>query len=172
MAAAAELTPESRVLEIGAGSGYGAAVLGHIAAEVWTVERHEPLATQARKRLTDLGYDNVHVVCGDGTLGLPERGPFDAIVVTASAPMVPEALVEQLVEGGRMVIPVGPGSRSQRLLRIRRRGGDTVEEDLGPVRFVPLIGEQGWTRSGTRSPLRTVAAHEAVAEPDGSPFES
>jgi protein-L-isoaspartate(D-aspartate) O-methyltransferase len=177
MAAAAELTPESRVLEIGAGSGYGAAVLGHIAAEVWTIERHEPLATQARERLEDLGYDNVHVVYGDGTLGLPERRPFDAIVVTAGAPMVPEALIEQLAEGGRMVIPVGPDSRGQRLLRIRRRGADIVEEDLGPVRFVPLIGEQGWKSAEGRALVvprhrRGLVGPAALIHEAAQPFDS
>ena len=95
--------------------------------------------------LDDLGYDNVHVVVGDGTLGFPEAAPFDAIVVTAGGPAVPEALIEQLVDGGRMVIPVGPDARGQQLLRVRRRGDDIVEEDLGAVRFVPLVGEQGWT---------------------------
>ena len=142
MAEAAELTPASRVLEIGTGSGYGAAVLGEVAGEVWTVERHEGLAADARQRLRDLGYDNVHVVEGDGTLGLPDRAPFDAIVVTAGAVEVPSTLQGQLVEGGRMIVPVGRGGH-QRLLRIRRTGDDAAVEDLGAVAFVPLVGEGG-----------------------------
>ena len=151
MAEAAELDPASRVLEIGAGSGYGAAVLSRVAAQVWTIERHELLADLAAQRLQDLGYHNAHVIHGDGTLGLPEHAPFDAIVVTAGGPSVPESLIEQLAEGGRLIIPVGPESRGQRLLRVRRRGNDTIEEDLGPVRFVPLVGEQGWRSSKDRT---------------------
>ncbi len=146
MASAAGLRPDSRVLEVGTGSGYGAAVLSVVAGEVWTIERIAALADQARARLADLGYDNVHVVHGDGTLGLPEDAPFDAIIVTAGGPAVPDALVEQLADGGTLVIPVGSETRVQRLVRVRRHGGDLVEEDLGPVRFVPLVGDQGWTR--------------------------
>ncbi len=142
MAAAAKLTPTSRVLEVGAGSGYGAAVLGRIADEVWTIERHEALADTARARLVALGADNVHVVCGDGTLGLPEHAPFDAIIVTAAAPEIPEPLIGQLADGGRLIMPVGPESREQHLLRVRREGHDLVEEDLGSVRFVPLIADE------------------------------
>lgn len=144
MAEAAEVGPTDRVLEVGAGSGYGAAVLSRVAAEVWTIERHEPLARGAEAVLADLGYDNVHVICGDGTLGYPEAAPFDAIVVTAGGPALPEALIEQLADGGRLVIPVGPESRGQELVRVRRRGERFSEEDLGGVRFVPLIGEQGF----------------------------
>lgn len=177
MAAAAQLLSDSRVLEIGTGSGYGAAVLSRIASEVWTIERHGFLADQARRRLAELGYDNVVVVHGDGTLGLPEHAPFDAIVVTAGAPVIPETLLEQLVDGGRLIIPVGPDTRGQVLLRIRRDGHDMIEESLGPVQFVPLLGEQGWapsehptlvvprSRSGLVGPARLV--HE-VAEPFGS----
>ena len=153
MAAAAELTATSRVLEIGTGSGYGAAVLGRVGGEVWTIERHEPLALRARQRLEELGYADVHVIVGDGTLGLPEEGPFDAIVVTAGGPTVPPALLEQLADGGCLVIPVGTEARGQRLLRIRRRGDETVEEDLGAVRFVPLIGAQGWEPPSGQSPV-------------------
>ena len=144
MAAAAELQPDSRALEIGTGSGYGAAVLSVLAAEVWTIERIAALADRAQSRLGALGYDKVDVVHGDGTLGLPEQAPFDAIIVTAGGPAVPDALVEQLADGGTLVIPVGPETRVQRLVRVRRRGDDLVEEDLGPVRFVPLVGDQGW----------------------------
>ncbi len=177
MAAAAQLTPSSRVLEVGAGSGYGAAVLSRVASEVWTIERHEFLATQARQRLQDLGYDNVHVVCGDGTLGLPEEAPFDAIIVTAGAPVVPEALIEQLTDGGRLIIPVGPETRGQRLLRIRREGHDIVEEDLGPVRFVPLIGDQGWTPSQAHTLVVPRRAHGlvgpvALVHEEAEPFNS
>jgi protein-L-isoaspartate(D-aspartate) O-methyltransferase len=140
MAEAARLTPSSRVLEIGTGSGYGAAVLGEIADDVWTIERHERLAAEALDRLEALGYDNVHVIEGDGSLGLADEGPFDAIVVTAGATEVPSALVDQLAEGGRMIVPVGR-SGYQTLLRVRRTGDDTAVEDLGAVAFVPLIGK-------------------------------
>jgi protein-L-isoaspartate(D-aspartate) O-methyltransferase len=140
MAEAAQLTPSSRVLEIGTGSGYGAAVLGEIAGDVWTIERHERLAAEARERLEALGYDNVHVIEGDGTLGLADQAPFDAIVVTAGATEVPAALRDQLADGGRMIVPVGR-SGYQTLLRVRRTGDDTAVEDLGAVAFVPLIGK-------------------------------
>lgn len=144
MAEAAEVGPGDRVLEIGTGSGYGAAVLSRTAAEVWTIERHEALAGGARGVLEDLGYDNAHVIWGDGTLGYPEAAPFDAIVVTAGGPRVPEALLEQLADGGRLVIPVGPETRGQELIRVRRDGNTFDEEDLGAVRFVPLVGVQGF----------------------------
>jgi len=145
MAAAAELRPNDRALEIGTGSGYGAAVLARLAATVFTVERHEELASTARQHLDTIGCDNVTVVVGDGTAGLPDLAPFDAIVVTAAAPSVPGALVDQLVDGGRLVVPVGRRRRgAQHLMRIRRLGNDVVEEDLGGVRFVPLIGEYGF----------------------------
>lgn len=177
MAEAAELDAGSRVLEIGAGSGYGAAVLSRIAAEVWTIERHALLADQAAARLADLHYDNANVIHGDGTLGLPERAPFDAIVVTAGGPSIPEALVEQLVDGGRLVIPVGPETRGQRLLRVRRTGDDIVEEDLGPVRFVPLIGKQGWRPSGERTlvvprPRTTGSGPAALVREEAEPMTS
>ena len=138
MAQAAELTPDSRVLEIGAGSGYGAAVLSRLAAHVWTIERHANLAEQARDRLVSAGFDNVTVVTGDGTRGLAEHAPFDAIVVTAGAHRVPDELVDQLAEGGRLVIPVDR-DLGQELMRIRRVVDEVVEEELGGVRFVPLI---------------------------------
>jgi protein-L-isoaspartate(D-aspartate) O-methyltransferase len=150
MAEAAELKPSDRVLEVGTGSGYGAAVLGCIAGEVWTVERHGTLADQARRRLEDLGFDNVHVVTGDGTLGWLGRAPYDAIVVTADAPTVPPALIEQLADQGRLIIPVGPDRGEQRLVRVRRLGDEIVEENLGLVQFVPLIGEQGWNPTSDR----------------------
>jgi protein-L-isoaspartate(D-aspartate) O-methyltransferase len=145
MAEALELQPGDRVLEIGAGSGYAAAVLSRIAGEVWAVERHEPLAREARERLARLGYANVHIVHGDGTLGCPEHAPYDAIVVAAGGPEIPRALLDQLAEGGRLVIPIGLDLRSQDLVRVSHRThGEYVREDLGPVRFVPLIGAQGW----------------------------
>lgn len=143
LTAAAEVTADCRVLEIGTGSGYGAAVLGHVAAEVWSIERHGPLVGDAQRRLSALGVDNVHVVHGDGSLGLPEHAPFDAIVVTGVAPVVPEALCEQLAVGGRLVVPLGSDGRGQRLLRIRRDGDEFVEEDLGPVRFVAGTDDVG-----------------------------
>ena len=132
-----------RVLEVGTGSGYQAAVLAEIAGEVYTVERHGELADRAKERLLELGYNNVHVSVGDGTLGLPEKAPFDGIIVTAGAPFVPEALKDQLEDGGRLVIPVG-GQYLQSLLRITREGDDFQQEDLLGCVFVPLIGEDGW----------------------------
>ena len=145
MTAALELKPGDRVLEVGTGSGYAAAVLAEIAKEVFTVERHKILVETARRRLRELGYDNTHVLHGDGTLGWPEHAPFDAIVVAAGGPAVPANLKQQLAIGGRMVIPVGLDLQRQKLLRIRRTSRDEyLEEDLGSVRFVPLIGAAGW----------------------------
>jgi protein-L-isoaspartate(D-aspartate) O-methyltransferase len=145
MAEALELALDDRVLEIGAGSGYAAAVLSRIAKDVFTVERHRELADSAAERLKRLGYDNVHVLCGDGTRGCPEEAPFDAIVVAAGSPGIPPSLLEQLRIGGRLVIPVGAEKDSQQLIRIIRRSEDDFEhEELGAVRFVPLIGEAGW----------------------------
>ena len=146
MAAAAELGSGDRVLEIGTGSGYAAAVLGRIAREVYTVERHEELARLAAKRLAELAFSNVWVRHGDGTLGWPEHAPYDAIVVAAGGPKVPEALLDQLAPGGRLVMPVGEGRGFQQLLRMTREtDGSLRREELGDVRFVPLIGAQGWT---------------------------
>jgi len=145
MTAAARVRPGDRVLEIGTGSGYGAAVLSKIAGEVYTVERIEALADSARDRLAALGYGNVHVRCDDGTLGWAEHAPYDAIVVTAGGPTVPRALLEQLKPGGRLVMPLGSEPRAQRLIRRTRTGPETyVQDDLEWVAFVPLIGEQGW----------------------------
>jgi protein-L-isoaspartate(D-aspartate) O-methyltransferase len=152
MAEALELGAHDRVLEIGTGSGYAAAVLGEIAEEVYTIERHRPLADQAERRLRELDYRNVHVLCGDGTLGWPEHAPFDAILVSAGGPEVPRVLVEQLAPGGRIVIPVGPDLRDQRLLRVTKASdGTTNIEDLGGVRFVPLIGAGGFAE-GAEAP--------------------
>lgn len=145
MTEALELAPHERVLEIGAGSGYAAAVLSRIAQEVFTVERHRELAESARERLARLGYDNVHVLHADGTRGWPEHAPYDAIVVAAGGPGIPSALLQQLRTGGRLVMPVGEEKDSQKLIRAIRRGDDDFEyEELGAVRFVPLIGEAGW----------------------------
>jgi protein-L-isoaspartate(D-aspartate) O-methyltransferase len=142
MAEALEIRPEDTVLEIGAGS---AAVLSRLGREVYAVERHESLAREAQERLARLGYSNVHIHHGDGTLGWPDPSPYDAIVVAAGGPDVPPSLLDQLAEGGRLVIPIGPDPRNQDLVRVRRRAeGGTVREVLGPVRFVPLIGAQGW----------------------------
>lgn len=143
MAQALRLRPGDRVLEVGAGSGYAAAVLSRLAGEVYTIERWPALAETAECSLHDLGYTNVHVFHGDGTAGLPAYAPFDAIVVSAAAPWVPRPLREQLGEGGRLVIPVG-GRNEQLLLRLTRTDHRTQTERLGEVRFVPLIGEHAW----------------------------
>jgi protein-L-isoaspartate(D-aspartate) O-methyltransferase len=145
MAAAARVGPADRVLEIGTGSGYAAAVLGRIAREVYTIERHEELARLAAERLARLGFANVSVRHGDGTLGWPEHAPYDAIVVAAGGPTAPPALLDQLAPGGRLVIPLGEGRTVQQLVRITREGDRGFRrEELGDVRFVPLIGAQGW----------------------------
>jgi len=135
-----------KVLEIGTGSGYAAAVLAEIAAEVYTIERIEGLATMASAVLDDLGYDNVHVQHSDGTLGWPEHAPFDGIVVAAGSPEVPETLKQQLKIGGRLVIPIGKNNWYQLLVRVTRVAEDEFEtEDLLPVRFVPLVSEEDWS---------------------------
>lgn len=141
MAEAAELGTEDRVLEVGTGSGYAAAVLARLAAEVYTIERHAVLAEAARERLRRLGYGNVHVRHGDGTGGWREHAPYDAISVAAAAPCVPESLRDQLGAGGRLVMPVGSHRGGQRLTRERLgKSGDFSREELGAVRFVPLVG--------------------------------
>jgi protein-L-isoaspartate(D-aspartate) O-methyltransferase len=153
MTAALELKPNDRVLEVGAGSGYAAAVLAEIATEVYTIERHKILADTARSRLEQLGYRNIQVLFGDGTLGWPEHAPFDAIVVAAGGPDVPEGLKKQLAIGGRLVIPVGYSLHTQKLLRVRRISeNEYQEEDLGGVRFVPLIGAAGWEDEAAAKP--------------------
>jgi len=146
MAEGLELEGGEKVLEIGTGSGYAAAVLGEIAGEVYTIERIGELAERAASILKELGYDNVHVQQGDGTKGWPEQAPFDGIVVTAGGPQVPETLKHQLATGGRLVIPVGRSKSFQELVRVRRLSADDFEmDDLGAVRFVPLVGEEGWS---------------------------
>ena len=142
---ALELRGGERVLEVGAGSGYAAAVLGRIAKDVYTVERRPSLATTARERLERLGFTNVHVRCGDGSLGWNEHAPYDAIAVAAGGPRVPEALKAQLAIGGRLVIPVGPDESGQTLVRVTRESETMFrEEEIANVRFVPLIGAQAW----------------------------
>ena len=143
MADSLELPSEARVLEIGTGSGYGAAVLAEIAIEVVTVERLAELADQARAILHELDYRNVIVVVGDGTLGHRERAPYDGICVTAAAREVPPTLLDQLDEGGRLVMPVGD-RHGQELTVVTRAGDQFSRRVVGGVRFVPLIGEQGW----------------------------
>ena len=143
-----ELKPQDHVLEIGTGSGYQTAILASLCRRIFTIERIRPLAMQARKALDSLHLLNVNIKVGDGTLGWPEEGPYDAILVTAGAPAVPEALESQLAPGGRLIIPVGSDT-SQTLLRIRKEtdGSLTRESGIG-CRFVPLIGEQGWQTAG------------------------
>ena len=134
-----------KVLEIGTGSGYAAAVLAEIAGQVYTIERIAQLAEKAETILAEVGYDNVHVIQGDGTLGWPQQAPYDAIVVTAGGPEVPESLKIQLKPGGRLVIPVGTDMYNQELLRVTRvSDSEFRSENLEFVRFVPLIGEEGW----------------------------
>ncbi|WP_201587895.1 protein-L-isoaspartate(D-aspartate) O-methyltransferase [Psychrobacter jeotgali] len=145
MTAALELKADDRVLEVGTGSGYAAAVLGEICEHVYTIERYKTLADTAQARLNETGYTNVQVKHGDGTLGWVDQAPFDAIIVAAGGPEVPQTLKEQLAIGGRMVIPVGSSLSLQKLVRVRRLSENEYEtEDLGSVRFVPLVGAAGW----------------------------
>jgi protein-L-isoaspartate(D-aspartate) O-methyltransferase len=139
MSEALELKPQDRVLEIGTGSGYQAAVLAELVREVYSIEIVEPLGKEAAARLKMMGYNNVKVRIGDGYRGWPEAAPFDAIMVTAAPDHVPPPLVEQLREGGRLVLPVG--TFFQHLIRIRRTAKGTRQESLLPVRFVPMVGE-------------------------------
>ncbi len=148
MIEAAEVAPGDKVLEIGAGSGYAAAVMSRVASEVIAIERHGELAELAAARMKRLGYDNVRIVHGDGSKGRPEDAPYEAILAAASGSHVPEVLMRQLSIGGTLVMPVGEPAAVQNLVKVRRRGEEDFErEDLGAVRFVPLIGEHGW-RSG------------------------
>ncbi len=142
-----QIGPADKVLEVGTGSGYAAAVVSRIAAEVYTVERLASLVTLARQNLEALGYENVHVHLGDGTLGWPEHAPYDAIIVAAGGPEVPQALKEQLAIGGRLIMPVGSEQRSQRLIKATRKAEEEYSlQTLSHVRFVPLIGKQGWEK--------------------------
>jgi len=145
MIEAAEIAPGDTVLEVGAGSGYAAAVISRIAGSVIAIERHCDLAEAARVRLHRLAYDNVRIVEGDGTLARLEEAPFDAILASASGSHIPDVLVEQLAPGGRLVMPLGEPNGVQELVKLTKRfDGTTVEERLAEVRFVPLIGEAGW----------------------------
>jgi protein-L-isoaspartate(D-aspartate) O-methyltransferase len=155
MTAALELKPKDRVLEVGTGSGYAAAVLAEIGSQVYSIERHKILADSARERLEELGYPNTKILHADGTMGWPEHAPFDAIVVAAGGPDVPTTLKQQLAIGGRLVIPVGASLHSQKLLRVRRISADEFQqEDLGDVRFVPLIGAAGWEEDSSTEALK------------------
>ena len=139
MSQALQLQKNDKVLEIGTGSGYQAAVLAEIVEQVYTIEIVPALARKARQRLAEMRYDNVDVRLGDGYLGWPEQAPFDAIIVTAAPDHIPPALVEQLRDGGRLVLPLG--DKNQQLVRIIRQGGENIVEDLLPVRFVPMTGK-------------------------------
>lgn len=147
MAQALALKSSDKVLEIGTGSGYSAAILSRIAQSIYTVERHTILAQQAKERFSSQGYDNIELRIGDGTLGWPEEAPFDAILVTAGGPVIPESLIDQLALGGRLVMPVGK-KEDQHLLRVKKIiTHELLEEDLGLVRFVPLIGSEAWNET-------------------------
>ena len=144
MTALLMVRPQMRILEIGTGSGYQAAILASMDAQVFTVERIKQLYAIARSRLLEMKFFNVRVKLDDGTLGWPEHSPFDRIIVTAGGPEVPSPLLEQLADPGIMVIPVGPTKREQRLLRIFKKDGRIHQEDQGGVAFVDLVGSHGW----------------------------
>jgi protein-L-isoaspartate(D-aspartate) O-methyltransferase len=137
-----EVRPPHRVLEVGTGSGYQAAILSRLAREVVSIERYRTLADAARMRLKTLGYDNVTIVVGDGLAGVPERAPFDRIMVTAAAEIIPQALVAQLVNGGKMVLPLGPHGGPQDIVKLTKTADGIVQETLIAVRFVPLLPGQ------------------------------
>ncbi|VFQ44097.1 protein-L-isoaspartate(D-aspartate) O-methyltransferase [Desulfoluna butyratoxydans] len=143
MTQALGLSPDDRVLELGTGSGYQAAILSRLVYRVYTIERIHTLYMRARKVFDTLRYFNIVPRFSDGTTGWPEEAPFDAIIVTAGAPEIPTHLTDQLADGGRLVMPVG-GADTQDLLRITRAGNELVHENMGKCRFVPLIGEFGW----------------------------
>ena len=143
MTEALELTGREKVLELGTGSGYQTAILAECAAKVFSIERIRSLAIKARKLLLDLGYFNIEVKFSDGTYGWPEEGPFDAMIVTAGAPDIPQPLIDQLKPGGRLAIPVGD-AYVQELVRITKTEEGVKREDLGGCRFVKLIGKHGW----------------------------
>lgn len=138
-----ELRGEEKVLEIGTGSGYQAAILAELAKEVYSVERHETLAKDAQDILGKFAYTNIKIKAGDGTEGWQEYAPFDGIIVTAGTPLIPPPLIEQLAEGGKLVVPVG-GAFSQILILARKRGGEITQEEICGCTFVPLIGKYGW----------------------------
>ncbi len=139
-----ELTPEAKVLEIGAGSGYQTAILSRLAGEVFAIERIPQLAREAQERLRDLGFMNVALICGDGTGGLAAHAPYDGILVAAGSPEIPEPLLRQLKIGGKLVIPIGQDQKTQHLIRVTRTQTGFNTEDFGACAFVPLIGEHGW----------------------------
>jgi len=139
-----ELKPDSRILEIGAGSGYQTAVLASLAGKIFAVERIPNLAAEARERLQKLGFQNVLLRCADGTQGWENYAPFDGILVAAGSPDVPQPLLAQLKIGGRLVIPIGHDPKTQTLIRVTRNARDFQTEDFGACSFVPLIGEYGW----------------------------
>ena len=171
MLEALRLTPGDTLLDVGTGSGYAAAVASRIVRRVYGIERHASLARAAAERLRALGYDNVEVVKGDGTMGLPANAPFDAIMVGAAGPGVPNSLKHQLAIGGRLVIPVGENARVQTLMRVTRLADDRwTEEDLGPVTFVPLIGEEGWPHRMPPRPTAPAALASLIAA-EAEPFE-
>ena len=147
MCEALQLRGDETVLEIGTGSGYGACILSRLATWIYTIERLPDLAERARQRIRRLGFRNITVEVGDGSLGLPAAAPFDAIIATAGAEHCPAAYFGQLAEGGRIVIPVGPSPRRQSLLRYIKRHGELTSESLGDFAFVPLIGADAWTAS-------------------------
>jgi len=147
-----ELMGHERVLDVGTGSGYQAAVLAELVREVWSVEIIPELAKLASSRLAELGYTNVHVVTGDGSVGLAEHAPYDAIVVAAASPSTPQPLVDQLGPSGRLVIPVGD-REGQMLRRVRAQGMRPASESLLPCAFVPLVGREGWTDGDLRSTI-------------------
>lgn len=167
MIEAAEIRPGDHVLEVGAGSGYAAAVMSRIAAHVYAVERHEALSRAAAERMRRLGYDNVEVRTGDGTLGWPEAAPFDAILVAAGGPAIPETLKDQLDIGGRLVVPLGETQQEQRLVKVTRTAATHFEEeDLGAVTFVPLIGQHGWAEDvRARRPPEPRSFREPAPQP-------
>jgi protein-L-isoaspartate(D-aspartate) O-methyltransferase len=145
MIRALDLSPEDRVLEVGSGSGYAAAILSRMVREVHGVERHRELVDYARQRLEKLGYDNVHIHHADGSKGWPDAAPYDGILISASGPRVPAVLEKQLAVGGHLVMPIGRARGMQNLVRLTRLSENEYRErDMGAVRFVPLIGEEGW----------------------------
>ncbi|WML67119.1 MAG: Protein-L-isoaspartate O-methyltransferase [Methanoregula sp. SKADARSKE-2] len=143
-----QLRPSDRVLEIGTGSGYQAAILSRIVSHVTSAERIPELAELARRNLSALHYDNVEIIVGDGTLGYPANAPYNGILVTAASPDIPQPLTEQLADGGRMVLPAG-GRDLQKLMVLERDGSSVTSSEYGGVRFVPLIGEYGWSGEGS-----------------------
>ena len=139
-----ELTAQSKVLEIGAGSGYQTAILARLAGKIYAIERVPILIKEAQEKLQKFNISNVVLVCADGTLGWQTHAPFDAILVAAGSPAIPQPLLNQLKIGGRLVLPVGQDQKTQKLIRVTRAERDFVTEDFGACAFVPLIGEHGW----------------------------